>query len=637
MKTSTSHVSRFASLAIALAAHVAAGAAPVAAAENPMIASFMFRDAPIEYAMSMLGETWGRHIVVNQSAKDVTVRTFLKDIDCEAALKAVCQGHGLWYREDPQSGVIFVQSVEEFTQSSVFSEKKFVEVVTLAYPRAEDIAAAIQEAYRDTVVYTAPDEDNDDEIGDISRALDRMDQLQDRSSILEGNASSQQSYSSSGRGRTNSRRNNETTRGMENIRRFTDDRERAGKYIEYMTRQPGTTNVQIGAPTDQTAATSAEEAPKVVTLGVVFLSIIRRSNSIVMRSSDRDMLAQMRETIRQLDVPKAQVLLEVRVLRLDITDEKDRDISFLAAESGHSDAIFEGGFSQQMNVIEETGRLNLGNLAGLSGHPVFQIMSDHYKVRLNLLDGKGKVRTIATPTLLVADYEASRVFIGKEMSVVTDVEEQQSVSSGDNPVVITTVNPTIQRRDVGMSLVITPKIHADGTVTLRVMQERAEADENNEKTVTYGSGSQERSFKTIPVHKQIITSSVVAKDGETIALGGLMQHEESDTIQKIPLVGDIPYLGALFRYVSHDATDSELLVMIKPTVIRAPAGAKSATDDYVRANLQDRRNLHEATGKAAERRTERAKAFLEEIEPSDDENLFNKEMDFEWVPQQRRR
>ena len=630
MKASRSHVSRLASLAVALAAQAAAGAAPVAAAGSPMIESFMFRDAPIEYAMSMLGETWGRHIVVNRSAKDTTVRTFLRDIDCEAALKAVCQGHGLWFREDPQSGVIFVQSVEEFTQSSLFDEKKFVEVVTLVYPRAEDIAAAIQEAYRDIVVYTAPDEDDDDEIGDISRALDRMDQLQDRSSILGGDATSQQSYSSSGRGRTSSRRSMETTRGMENIRRFTDDRQRAGQYIEYMSRQPGTSTVSIGGtqPGQEESAT-----PKTVTLGVVFASIVRRSNSIVLRSSDRGMLAQIKDTIRDLDVPKAQVLLEVRVLRLDVSDEQDRDLGFLGSESSkHGGTIFEGGFSREMSVVGETGRLALDNMAGLSGHPVFQVLSDHYRIRLNLLDQKGKIRTIATPSLLVADYEASRVFIGKELSVVTDVKESQSVSSGDNPVVTTTVDPTIQRRDVGMSLVITPKIHSDGTVTLRVMQERAEADENNEREVTYGSGEQARSFKTIPVHKQIITSSIVAKDGQTVALGGLMQHDESDTVRKIPWIGDIPWLGALFRYTARDISDSELLVLIRPTVIRMPANAEAATRAFVAENVQDRRNLREAGDAARTVRAENARAAMEDPATAGDRTLFNREQDFEWIP-----
>ncbi len=278
-KKSRMRVTCLASIAFMLAA---LHSLPAAEEHNPVIESFMFRDAPIEYAMSMLGEVWGRHIVVTDSAKDKMIRTFLRDIKCDAALKAVCQGHGLWYREDPQSEVIFVQSVEQFTQTSVFDEKKFVEVITLAYPRAEDIAAAIQEAYRDIVVYEPPDEDDDDEIGDISRALDRMDQLQDRSSILEGDATKQQSFSSSGRGRSSSRRRLEATRGMENIRRFTDDRERAGQFIEYTSRQPGTTTVNIGNQTNIEG-----EAPRVVTVGVVFLSIVRRSNSIVLRTIER--------------------------------------------------------------------------------------------------------------------------------------------------------------------------------------------------------------------------------------------------------------------------------------------------------------------------------------------------------------
>lgn len=630
MKTAVSHVVRLASLAACLVVardgQAAASAAPSA---NPLISSFLFRDAPIEYAMSLLGEMWGRHIVVNDSAKRTLVRTFLKDIDCEAALKAVCQSHNLWYREDPQSGVVFVLSVEEFSRASLFDEKKFVEVVTLAYPRAEDIAAAIQEAYRDVVVYSAPDEDDDDEIGDISRALDRMDQLQDRSSVLEGDAAGQQSYSSSGRGRSSSRRQNENLRGMENIRRFTDDRQRVGQFIDYATRQPGTTTIDASA---QGPVGDAAAAPKVVTLGVVFVSIVRRSNTIVLRSSDRNMLAQISDTIRKLDVPKAQVLLEMRVLQLDITDEKERDISFLGAESGHSDALFEGGFSQGMNVRQETGRLALDNLSGLGGHPVFQILSDHYKVRIKLFNQKGKVRTIATPSLLVADYEASRVFIGRETSLLLNQEEKQSVTSGDNPVIVKTVNAEIQRRQVGMSLVITPKIHADGTVTLRVMQERASTDDNNPTKISYGTGENEVNYETIPVNLQIITSSIVAQSGQTVALGGLMQHDESDVVRKIPWVGDIPYLGALFRYTSREISDSELLVLIRPTVIKMPSMAQDAAFDFVRRNVQDGRNLREILGASADARAAKAAARADEPAADADKTLFNQDDDFRWMP-----
>ena len=274
MKTSNSHVPRLASLAVLLAAQTFAGSA-AEDRENPVIKSFMFRDAPIEYAMSMLGEAWGRHIVVNDSAKNTMVRTFLKDINCLGALKAICHGHSLWYREDPESGIIYILTLDEFTKGDAFSEKKFVEVVTLAYPRCEDIAAAVQEAYRDMVIYYAPDQDDDDEIGDISRALERMDELADRSTIIEGDGSSTRSSGrSSGRGRSNSRRNQQSQRGMENVRRYYDDIERIDRrnsQVEFLPKE--------AAPD----GTAADGAPRTLRPSMVFMSIVRRSNSIVLR------------------------------------------------------------------------------------------------------------------------------------------------------------------------------------------------------------------------------------------------------------------------------------------------------------------------------------------------------------------
>ncbi len=599
---------------LALLALVFAAASPsVADGSNPLIRSFVFRDAPIEYAMSILAETWGRHIVVNDSAKKVNVRTFLKNIDCLGALKAVCHGHNLWYREDPDSGIIYVQTVEEFTQGGAFAEKKFVEVVTLTYPRCEDVAAAIQEAYRDMVVYTAPDQDDDDEIDDISRALDRMDELGDRSTVLDGDADQQTGSSSSGRSRSSSRRNQQSTRGFENIRRYYDDKESLedrGSQVDF---------------------TSEDGSPVKLSPSVVFASIIRRSNSIVLRSSDRETLDQIKETIRQLDIPKAQVLLEVRILQLDVTDEEDREIDFLVNGQSHTYGEGSGGFTRNLTDIQSGdgnfGELGIGSAMAIGNNSVFQLLNNHYKVRLNFLDGKGKVRSLATPSLLVADYEASRVFIGKEMSIVTDVEVTQTTTNGDNPQTTKSVNPTIERRDVGTALVITPKIHADGTVTLRVMQENAEAGEAT--VVDYGG---ETTFTTYPIKKQTITSSIVAKDGETIALGGLMQHQVTETLHKIPWLGDIPWLGALFRHTSRDEADMELMVLIKPTVIMSPAGASEATRGFLRENMRDKVNLHEAMGQTRQKRAENADSLLKEENPEGEKTLINEKRDLNWIP-----
>ena len=620
-------------------------------ASNPMISSFMFRDAPIEYAMSMLGETWGRHIVVNDSAKSTVVRTFLKDIDCLAALKAVCHGHGLWYREDPESGIIYVLTLEEFTKGDAFSEKKFIEVVTLAYPRCEDIAAAIQEAYRDMVIYMAPDQDDDDEIGDISRALERMDELADRSTIIDGNGNSTRSSSrSSGRGRSSSRRSQQSQRGMENVRRYYDDIERIDSrntQIEFLPR-----NEAAATPGGAPAQGAVQYAtPRTLRPSMVFMSIVRRSNSIVLRSSDREMLNQIKETIRQLDIPRAQVLLEVRVLQLDISDAKDRELGFLLNGQSHTYGEADAGFSKNMAVHDwmytvtgtrnsddgitynvgqdtiatELNGLDIAESALYPNHAVFQLLNKHYSLRLNMLDSKGKVRALATPSLMVADYEASRIFLGTTRYVQTGFTAGSSlVSDGIGTQSATTSN--FEERNVGTALVITPKVHTDGTITLRIMQENSTAQE--ERAVNTSAGT----FYETPIKRETITSSIVAKSGETIALGGLMQHDESDTLYKIPWLGDIPYLGALFRHKAHSESDYELVVLIRPTVVKTPSGANKATMDFVRDNVQDKRNLHEALEKTREQRRANAERRLSEANPEGTNTIINAEIDTHWMP-----
>lgn len=555
----------------------------------PHLKSFMFRDAPVEYVMSILGESWDRHIVVNESAKGVEVRAFLREIDCLSALKAVCHSHGLWYREDPDSSIIYVQKLEEFVQGSSMNERKFVETVTAIYARAEDLADNLQEVFRDMVVYTRPDDESGDDFDDIDRALNRMDQLSQRSTILEGtSSSSSQTVGSSSRS-TSSRRSTRrgVQEGMDNVTEYYDDMKRLN---------------------EREGMVIAEEdgQPKPQMPGVVFIGVVKRSNIIVMRSSDRETLEQVKRTIQALDKPKPQVLLEMRILALDVTDEKDRQIDFLVWNDRGSGIGFVDNLTEVYADNNMMGALGVAGSSVGSQGSVFQLLNKHYQIRLKLMDGKGKVRSLATPSLLVADFEASRIFVGEEATILTDVTNTQNITSGDNPVVTTVENPVTQRRDVGTTLVITPKIHADGTVTIRVMQESAELGAT--RRISYGTTGQ--FFDTADIKKQIITSTIVAKSGETIALGGLMQQREEEIEQKVPYLSAIPYLGWLFKRVSTEKVETELMVLIRPTVILSPDGTHVASEELLKTTIRDTKNTLEAFDVAREERRQAAETIL---------------------------
>ena len=521
----------------------------------PRLRSLMVREAPVEYAMWVLSNAWGRHIVVTDAAKAISARVFLQDIDCMSALKAICRAHGLWYREDPESGVLYVETLEEYVGNASRDSHKFVEVVTIVYPRAEDVAASLEQVFNDMVVYNPPEDEDGDPAGDIDRALDRMDQLSDRATMVEDSAAS-----SSGASSRRSNRNRNLV-GLDNVRDYYRDMDRLNR--------------------DNAAVISEGDdgAPRASSPSVVFVAVARDANAILLRSSDRATLQQVREVIAQLDRPKPQVLLEVRILSLDVTDEEDRqlDLLFGSEDGAPLKGGFVGGYDNGpvgglTTAMDSLGTFN-ANAAAL------QYLSERLSLRLKWLDERGKVRRLATPNLMVSDYEASRIFVGKETSIILSVETSTTFTGTETATPTTSTTADIERADIGTTLVITPKIHADGTCTIRILQENAE--EGNAKNMSYGPDAERIEYQTTDVIKQSIVSTIVAKSGETLALGGLVSTIDSETTARVPYLADIPWIGPLlFERKNREKVVEELIVLVRPHVILTPGDAQRVSHGF---------------------------------------------------------
>ncbi len=521
----------------------------------PRLRSLMVREAPVEYAMWILSGAWGRHIVVTDAAKPIAVRAFLQDIDCMSALKAICRAHGLWYREDPESGVLYVETLEEYVGNASRDSHKFVEVVTIVYPRAEDVAASLEQVFNDMVVYNPPEDEDGDPASDIDRALDRMDQLSDRATMVEDSAAS-----SSGASSRRSSRNRNLV-GLDNVRDYYRDMDRLNR--------------------DNAAVISEGDdgAPRASSPSVVFVAVARDANAILLRSSDRATLQQVREVIAQLDRPKPQVLLEVRILSLDVTDEEDRqlDLLFGSGDGAPLKGGFVGGYDNGpvgglTTAMDSLGTFN-ANAAAL------QYLSERLSLRLKWLDERGKVRRLATPNLMVSDYEASRIFVGKETSIILSVETSTTFTGSETATPTTSTTADIERADIGTTLVITPKIHADGTCTIRILQENAE--EGNAKNMSYGPDAERIEYQTTDVIKQSIVSTIVAKSGETLALGGLVSTIDSETTARVPYLADIPWIGPLlFERKNREKAVEELIVLVRPHVILTPGDARRVSHGF---------------------------------------------------------
>ena len=493
----------------------------------------MVREAPVEYAMWVLSNAWGRHIVVTDAAKPISARVFLQNIDCMSALKAICRAHGLWYREDPDSGVIYVETLEEYVGNASRDSHKFVDVVTVVYPRAEDIAASLEQVFNDMVVYNAPEEDDGDPASDIDRALDRMDQLSDRATMVEDDAAS-----SGGSSSRRSRRNSNLT-GLDNVRDYYRDMDRLNR--------DNATIVSEGA----------DGEPRAASPSVVFVAVARDVNAILLRSSDQATLRQVREVIAKLDRPKPQVLLEVRGSPI---------------QGGFVGGYDNGPIGGLTTAMDTLGTFN-------SNAAAVQYLSEKLSMRLKWLDSNGKVRRLATPNLMVSDYEASRIFVGKETSIILSVESSTTFTGTETATPTTSTSAEIDRTDIGTTLVITPKIHADGTCTIRILQENAE--EGPSKNMSYGPEAERIEYQTTDVIKQSIVSTIVAKSGETLALGGLVSTIDEETTARVPLLADIPWIGPLlFERENKTKTIEELIVLVRPHVILTPAEAQRVSHGF---------------------------------------------------------
>ena len=179
----------------------------------------------------------------------------------------------------------------------------------------------------------------------------------------------------------------------------------------------------------------------------------------------------------------------------------------------------------------------------------YQLLSEHFNARIQLLERDGKARTLATPTLLVANNEVSRLFIGQEVPITTGVTLEpvsSTTSSGVTYVTGYTVEPETSIRSVGTTLLVTPSINADRTVTLHLIQEESAVVPDG-GSIPYGDAATLQSFSVDTVESRRVSGTFITADGLLAAVGGLIKETESETVSRIPILGRIPLIGFLFR------------------------------------------------------------------------------------------
>lgn len=539
---------------------------------NPKVINLSVRNMKMRELAELLTRSCGIPVVVSRGAAETPVDTYLENLDAIDVLRTVCRACNLWYREQ-EKGVYEVLTLDEFRNSARIYQEDYVEVVTLLYPAAEDVGKTLRNMYPDRIVWTDPDDDLGDRSDDISKALDRMDQLVSRAQFAT------QVSSSSGSNSNNDNDDDDDDNDSDSSSR--SERPDDAWQAERLTRLISKMNAEEFSGTTNLTSVWHNSGE----FGFVYVASFPGPNQLLLRSSDLRAIKQIREVIKKMDTVTAQVLLEVKVLEISLDDEHDVGIDWLFSKD-YDDPRFQasGGFANGFPGGSGGNQLLGPNLllqpqgSGLDPRAfVFNLISDDIRVRLNLLEKEGRVTQLATPSLTVADSEASVVFIGKEVTIPLSISSQDHYYGADNNLT-TSYDLKTERRNVGDTLLLTPKLHADRTVTLRVLQENSQLGDIRE--ISYGKKS-EYTMNTQDIDKRTVASTVVAGDGTMVALGGLIREKVYKNVEGIPGLMNLPLLGALFRRTVEQRSRSELMVIIIPYILVAPGETDQVSHDFL--------------------------------------------------------
>lgn len=318
------------------------------------------------------------------------------------------------------------------------------------------------------------------------------------------------------------------------------------------------------------------------------------ANAIVI-AAPADVQRQLGAVIRQLDTRRAQVLVEAIIVEISDNAAKQLGVQLLMAglegsnipfavtnysnaspnilpiagavaaerlrrttttvngqvvtttqNSGLADTLQQAAAAE---IVGATG--GLGGFALRSGREIFGAI-------INAVQSDNQSNILSTPSIMTLDNQEARILVGQEIPITTGEALSDNFDNAFR---------TVQRQNVGISLEVKPQINAGGTIKLDLRQE-----------VSSIAGPVSRDFSDLILNKREIETTITVDDGEIVGIGGLLDDNERRTIEKIPFLGDLPVLGNLFKSKGKARAKTNLMVFIRPTILRSAADARAMTD-----------------------------------------------------------
>ena len=480
----------------------------------------------------------------------IPVWLLVKDVSVITVVEIICKKYNLWYRQDKEKNYICLMRAEEFGDELNLDYAIKTRVYKLRYASAPELADTIASVMGDRIDYALPknlesyvnlkhlDLDNDDadvEEAKSEAAVTEVIKIPDFKKNFEENLTSDK---------------------IEDLLKKNLGLKLTARDLRWINKE----------------------------LGFAILSIFLRNNAIIATSTDDGILDEIGNIIARLDTPTPQVLIECRILDVALSD--DFTSFFEITDFEYRD---KGGAS--FGDTEKLWTSPAGNFLGGSGMNVlFNFVSDRlrFDATLKLLKDDGIVNIVSTPMILTAQHSQAKIESGlenfpffKEMDVVRPQVTDDEILPGY-------AIPTYDRVPlVGTTLQITPQINEDKSVVLDIIIEQSSVKKAAAE-IKYPIFTKEGTVEGLESSMvdvkdtEKIQSVVMIPAGATLALGGMVQEEDSSIDSKVPFLGDLPFIGFFFRDQKIVKHRTEKVFLLTPHIIMAPEKVGETTDNVLK-------------------------------------------------------
>lgn len=293
---------------------------------------------------------------------------------------------------------------------------------------------------------------------------------------------------------------------------------------------------------------SSQDGSKAITPALIDFDPETGSIIIV---GDEDATARVKSILENIDRPIPQVLIKVLFLEVTHTDGIDLGVEGNYTKNNNKSGSENNQLGSMFGVAKD--------IAASSDGGFYKIIDEDFSVTLRALASSSKLEVLSRPSVMARNNTVAQIMVGQSVPFVTN----STISTLGN------VNNTVQYSDIGIILEVTPHIDPNNVVELDV---HPEISNLLESTVQISDN-----YKAPLISKRSADTRILVGDRKTVVLGGMMENSKNDTVSKVPILGDIPYLGALFRHTKKTNSKTELLIFLTPIIVGTPGDIDNVT------------------------------------------------------------